>query len=295
MVILHAFPSWLHPVVCFFVSNYWRGEGYFCSTRQVLGPYIQERLDALDQEKELREAFTEPSALNWLINIAGGDERNLARLTHTETVLSLAGIHTMLLRQLSAICGFTTHPEYLEGLRTEIADLSEQWDKTFYNQLRKLDSFMRGSQGLAPPTVLGLKRIMQQPYTLQDGTLLPKGAYVCVAAHTIENEPRIYLEPEIFDGMRSFVQGNGTNNNNYTFAATETTVLGFGHGKTACPGRFFASLVIKMVVVKLITEYEFEFLPGEGRPQNWIAHEFMFASPWDRIRMRKRKVGTCPF
>ncbi|KAI1670823.1 cytochrome P450 monooxygenase [Pyrenophora tritici-repentis] len=295
VVILRAFPSWLHPVVCVFMPSYWRGKGYFRSARQVLGPYIQERLEALDQGKELREAFVEPSALNWLVDIAEGDERNLARLAHTETVLSLAGIHTMLLRQLSIIYDLTAHPEYLEGLRAEIADLSAQWNKASYSQLRKLDSFMRESQRLAPPTVLGLKRIMQQAYILQDGTLLPKGAYVCVAAYAIENDPRIYTEPEKFDGLRSFLQSDGTDSNKHTFAATDTTVLGFGHGKTACPGRFFASLVIKMSVIKLITEYEFEFLPGKGRPKNWMAHEFLFASPWDRIRMRRREVGTCPF
>jgi cytochrome P450 len=219
----------------------------------------------------------------------------MARLAHTEILLSLAGIHTMMLRQLFVIYDLTAHPEYLDGLRAEVAGLSAEWSKTSYDELRKLDSFMRESQRLTPPTVLGLKRIMQQPYTMQDGTVLPKGAYVCVAAHAIETDPSIYPEPEKFDGMRSFAQGVGTDSNQHTFAATDKTVLGFGYGKTACPGRFFASLVIKMSIVKLITEYEFEFLLGKGRPKNYTAFEFMFASPWDRVRMRKREVGTCPF
>jgi cytochrome P450 len=188
--------------------------------------------------------------------VAEGDERNLARLAHFETILSLAGIHTMLLRQLSFIYDLTAHPEYLQDLRAEVANHSALWNKTSYGQLRKLDSFMRESQRLAPPPVLGLKRIMQRPYTLLDGTLLPKGAYVCVAAYAIENDSRIYPEPEKFDGLRSFVQRNESDSNKHNFTATHTTVLGFGHGKTACPGRFFANLVIKMSVIKLITEYE---------------------------------------
>ncbi|KAL9640528.1 MAG: hypothetical protein Q9204_000675 [Flavoplaca sp. TL-2023a] len=196
----------------------------------------------------------------------------------------------MLLRQLSVIYDLTAHPEYTDILRAEIANLTSDWNKTSYARLRKLDSFMRESQRMAPPTVLGLKRIMQQPYTLEDGTHLSKGMYVCVAAHAIENDPKIFPEPQKFDGLRSFKgAGPDPNANLHSFAATETTVLGFGYGKTACPGRFFAALVIKMSIVKLISDYEFRFLPGEGRPKNRVIHEFLFASPWDKIQLRRRE------
>jgi len=296
VVILRAFPSWLHPVISCFIPSYWRGKGYFRRARQVLGSYIQERLDAVSEGKELKGAFLEPSALNWLVDIAEGSERNFQRLAHTETVLSLAGIHTMLLRQLSVIYDLTAHPKYMDGLHAEIASLAPNWNKTSYARLQKLDSFMRERQRQAPPTVLGLKRIMQQPYTLEDGTHLHKGAYVCVAAYAIENDPKIVPEPAKFDGLRSYkIEGPDLDSNIHAFASTETTVLGFGHGKTACPGRFFASLFIKMSIVKLISEYEFEFMPGEGRPKNWVIHEFLFASPWDKIRMRRRERPTCPF
>lgn len=292
VVILRAFPSWSHPVVSLFVPSYWRGKGYFRKARQVLGPFIQERLDASSEGRELKEKFLEPCALNWLIEIAERSERNVPRLAHTETVLSLAGIHTMLLRQLSVIYDLTAHPKHMDGLRAEIASLVPDWNKASYTRLRKLDSFMRESQRMAPPTILGLKRIMQQPYTLEDGTHLPKGAYVCVAAHAIENDPKLFPEPEKFDGLRSFRdEGPDPDVNIHAFAATETTVLGFGYGKTACPGRFFASLVIKMSIVKLISEYEFKFMPGQGRPKSWVVHEFLFASPWDKIQVRRRRAN----
>lgn len=296
VVILRAFPSWLYPIVSKFIPSYWRGKGYFRRAQQILGPYIQEHLDAISEGKELKEAFLEPSALNWLVDIAEGSERNTPRLAHTEVVLSLAGIHTMLLRQLSVVYDLISHPEYTHPLHAEIANLAPHWNKASYAQLRKLDSFMRESQRLAPPTVLGLKRIMQQPHTLEDGTHLPKGAYVCVAAHAIENDPKLFPDPEKFDGFRSCKGDEADLDSNiHAFASTETTVLGFGYGKTACPGRFFASLVIKMSIVKLISEYEFRFLPGKERPRNWVLHEFLFASPWDKIQMRRRERPTCPF
>ena len=286
----------MQPIISYFIPSWWRGKSYFRQARQVLGPYIQERLDALSQKKELKEAFREPNALNWLVDIAEGNERNFSRLAHTETVLSLAGIHTMLLRQLSVIYDLTAHPEYMEDLQAEIASQAMDWNKSSYARLQKLDSFMRESQRLAPPTVLGLKRIMQRPYTLEDGTHLPKGAYVCVAAYAIENDPKNFPEPSVFNGLRSYKDdGSHQDSNTHAFAATETTVLGFGYGKTACPGRFFASLVIKMSIVKLISEYDFRFLSGKGRPRSWVVHEFLFASPWDKIQMRRRDRATCPF
>ena len=296
VVLLRAFPSWLHPVVSCLIPSYWRGKSYFRQARKILSPYLQERLDISAEGKELNETFLEPNGLNWLVDIAEGSERNTSRLAHTETVLSLAGIHTMLLRQLSVIYDLTSHPEYLEDLRAEIEGFTPEWNSATYARLRKLDSFMRESQRLAPPTILGLKRIMQQSYTLKDGTLLPKGTYVAVAAHAIENDPEIFPNPETFDGMRSYNHaGSDSESNLHAFAATDTKVLGFGYGKTACPGRFFASLVIKMSIVKLISEYEFEFLPGEGRPKTWVIHEFLFASPWGKIRMRRKDKRTCPF
>ncbi|KAL9611749.1 MAG: hypothetical protein Q9167_003635 [Letrouitia subvulpina] len=296
VVILRAFPNWLHPVVSCFIPSCWRGKGYLRQAHQILGSYIQERLDALSEGKELKETFLEPNALNWLVDIAEGSERNSQRLAHTEIALSFAGIHTMLLRQLHVIYDLTAHPEYMNDLHTEISSLTPSWNKASYAQLRRLDSFMRESQRLAPPSVLGLRRIMQKPYTLKDGTHLLKGAYVCVAAYAIENDPKILPEPEKFDGLRSYKDGQlDPDSNIHAFASTETTVLGFGYGKTACPGRFFASLVIKMSIVKLISEYEFEFMPGNDRPKNWFAHEFIFASPWDKIRMRRREKPKCPF
>ncbi|GAT24847.1 2-deoxy-D-gluconate 3-dehydrogenase [Aspergillus luchuensis] len=72
-------------------------------------------------------------------------------------------------------------------------------------------------------------------------------------------------------------------------------VFDFGYGKTSCPGRHFASPIIKMVFVKLLTAYEFRVLLGHSRPKNYEAHKFIFPWPWDRIEFRTRKDRACPF
>lgn len=76
--------------------------------------------------------------------------------------------------------------------------------------------------------------------------------------------------------------------NRHQFVTIDRTNLEFGYGKSACPGRFFASLIIKVLFVKLLTEYEFRFLPRLGRPKNINFHEFVFPWPWEKVLVRER-------
>ena len=70
------------------------------------------------------------------------------------------------------------------------------------------------------------------------------------------------------------MRGGGKQNvNQFRYATTGRTNMSFGHGKNTCPGRFFASLAVKMVMVKLLTEYDFKSLPGATRPSNLMFHE----------------------
>lgn len=87
---------------------------------------------------------------------------------------------------------------------------------------------------------------------------------------------------------------NSSGSNPFLFETPTPTRLNFGYGRTACPGRFFASHAIKMVLVELFGDYEFRFLPGTGRPPNVMAHEFMFTSPDQKILVRRSRKAACP-
>ncbi|KAF2877680.1 hypothetical protein BDV95DRAFT_602044 [Massariosphaeria phaeospora] len=112
------------------------------------------------------------------------------------------------------------------------------------------------------------------------------------ATHAIENAA--VRDPGVFDGLRNYRKRQEKESVEHHFSSPDTTVLNFGFGKTACPGRFFASVMLKILFTKLVTEYEFKFLPGAKRPKNILVHEFLFPYPWDRMLIRK-KEGTCPF
>jgi cytochrome P450 len=133
-----------------------------------------------------------------------------------------------------------------------------------------------------------------------------------MAIHAIENDEAHTPDADRFDGLRSFrtweeerekqMAGkskasaiNINSGNPFLFETPTATSLNFGYGRTACPGRFFASHAIKMVLVKLFCDYEFQFLPGSGRPPNVMAHEFMFTSPEQKILVRRSRKALCPF
>ena len=56
-------------------------------------------------------------------------------------------------------------------------------------------------------------------------------------------------------------------------------MLNFGHRKSSCSGRFFASLEIKTIIIRLTMNYGFKFKDGGGRPTNMVAHEFVLPNP----------------
>ena len=274
----------------------------------LLGPRIHELLRKSDEGSWSPEDNEDDfNVLSWLADTAKGRDRNPETLAHVEVLLALASVHTTLLRMVNVLYDLTANPGYLKELQFEIEAESRSkqgWNEASYSQLQKLDSVLRESQRMSPPTILGMKRLFKQQYTFANGLQVPKGTYACLPTFAIENDPAHTSHPEIFDGLRSYRrrQQTGTgdailkgNDEQHQFSSLEPNILNFGYGKSACPGRYFASLIIKILFVKLLTEYDFEFLPGKGRPQNIMAHEFLFCWPWQRMLVRRKNDGICSF
>jgi cytochrome P450 len=65
--------------------------------------------------------------------------------------------------------------------------------------------------------------------------------------------------------------------------------LHFGHGKSACPGRWFASNELKLMLAIIIRDYDIALPEGETvRPPNIIRGTQMRADTSKQIRLRKR-------
>lgn len=270
----------------------WRSTNYIRRAQRLLVPEIKKRQVGRGTGKD----DTGSTLLEWMIEIAKDKERDPKDLAHLEVVISLASIHTSQMNAVHILYDLAEHSEYIEILRDEIRQVERedgewtQWNKNSFYKLKKLDSFMRESQRHNPPTLLSYHRIMQSDFVLQDGTVLAKGSHITMPVNEIQNDSSVTSEPKSFDPLRYYhMRQQHGQGHLHQFATTEENILNFGHGKYACPGRFFAALEIKSILVRLIMDYDWKLPDGQGRPENLMAHEFIFPNQEGVLYMKARK------
>ena len=124
-----------------------------------------------------------------------------------------------------------------------------------------LDSALRESMRISGfgSKVFNRKVIAPNGIILPNGVHLPHGVTVCVSGYSLHHDETIDPEPYQFN-YRRFARPNHTSptttSSILTAATTSLNYAIWGHGKHACPGRFFAVDMIKMVVAYIITHYE---------------------------------------
>lgn len=132
--------------------------------------------------------------------------------------------------------------------------------------------------------------------TLSSGLTLPTGTRFAFNLHGANNcstnpasNPAISKPSNEFDGFRFFnLRSKAGHENRYQFVSTGTDSFAFGHGLHACPGRFFASVEIKIMMVELLRCWEFE-LAGDGRRPANVEFQFGISPNVEaEVRFRRR-------
>jgi cytochrome P450 len=137
--------------------------------------------------------------------------------------------------------------------------------------------------------LVGFHRIVKSPIILSDGTRLPTGTHICLASEATSKDPRFIPHADEFDGLRYYnMRQVPEEAQRHQFATTDKNHLHFGHGKYACPGRFFASNELKIVLASLITRYDMKYPESQGRPVNLNADEFLYSDPATKVLLRRR-------
>ena len=129
-----------------------------------------------------------------------------------------------------------------------------------------------------------------EPLTLSDGTYLPKGTFIAVAAASPPLDPEVTPDPETFDAFRSYRKrlepGESTR---HQYGMVDKDHMHFGHGKHVCPGRFLAVNELKLILGFFLLNYNLKYPEGKGRPVNKTVDEFIFADPTATVLIKKRK------
>ncbi|KAI2628694.1 cytochrome p450 monooxygenase [Hypoxylon sp. NC1633] len=262
---LWQYPSWTWPVVQYFVPETKAIKRYFQETARMISPIISERVEQMRAPD-----FKAPSDMTqWLIQHAKGDPKNLNYHTRQHIVLNIAAIHTTSGQLSNTLYELAKRPEYLQPLRHEIEwhiGSGGEFTKQSLYQMKKMDSFLREVQRLNVPGLVSVNRKVLQTVTLSDGTVLPTNTSIAVAADGVARDNRIWGNAEVFDGFRfERMRKIGTDDNRYQFTSINEESLSFGHGRSACPGRFFAAAELKILLAKIIMNYDMKLL--EGDPQ----------------------------
>ncbi|TFK50189.1 cytochrome P450 [Heliocybe sulcata] len=259
-----------------------------------LRPIIEERLHNMEEHGD--NWLNKPNdLLQWLLEDAEGEERDVEHWTMRVLLVNFASIHTTSMAFTQALYDLAANPEYLQPMREEVAAAVNEdgWCRAALQKMRKVDSFLKESErflGLGIGT-FSLRRKVLKPYTFSDGTTVPVGVHVSAAVQCIHADEENYSDAEVFDGFRfAKLREEDGQSTKHQFVNTANNYLLFGRGRHACPGRFFAATELKTILAHLIMNYDVK-LEGDGlRPRDdWIGGSRM-PNRKAKVMFRKRQA-----
>jgi len=132
-----------------------------------------------------------------------------------------------------------------------------------------------------------MRRVALENVELPDGTIIPKHSTLGVSSHSMRDSS-VYENPEEWDGYRFYNMREIPGKENMAqLVSTSPAHLGFGHGKHACPGRFFAANEIKIIILQILDKYDFRVHKG-ARTEHMLYGFNINANPFVEMEIRRR-------
>ncbi|KAL9618286.1 MAG: hypothetical protein Q9160_006997 [Pyrenula sp. 1 TL-2023] len=298
---LRAIPSFLRPIAAVLISDLRRVYQHNDRARALVQPILQQR----ERDGKTVSGYAAPSdTIQWIRDLIPEEDREdyalQGALQLAITAVSVQSTSKLIVNIILNLMKYTGYvPILQEEIRSVLADCDGQWTLESMARLQKLDSFMKESLRYEPPLtacdIATFQRRATKPVKLSDGTSLPQGTLVLAPSDAVAFDPNFYPDPETFDGLRfhklrqqADESGRAGDKVRHQFVATSKTQIQFGLGRHACPGRWFAGHVIKMVVAAILLRYDLKFRAGEDRPNTFLFQTTNMPHPRTRILMRKK-------
>ncbi|OTA68817.1 cytochrome P450 [Hypoxylon sp. EC38] len=300
-VVLRLFPPWMHKFVVYLLPSRYRMIQQLAASKRIMSRLMAKHEDNKNRRARGEVTMEEETLLNWMLDNGTAEETTIQRMGTLQCIMTLASIHTTSIHITNILFDICARPEWIPILREEIDDAYSDQDynkphcniKKWLRRFDRLDSFQMEALRFNPPILLGPQRIVMKPYTLQDGITLPVGFRVAFPGYHHTFDPTTISDPDVFDPMRSYRKRKSSPSEakKHQAAQPSTSNLAFGYGNQSCPGRYLASAEAKMVVARLLHDFDIQFLPGKSRPQTWYADENSFIDPRAKLMIRKRRSG----
>lgn len=122
---------------------------------------------------------------------------------------------------------------------------------------------------------------------LSNGTVIPKNGMLAVSAHKLWDDDN-YENVASWDRYRFYrMRDDPERQTQAQLVTTAPENLAFGHGKHACPGRFFAANEVKIVLIYLL-RYDWKLLKGTV-PRILSGGFGMALDPTLKMEVRRRR------
>ncbi|KAF7369587.1 Cytochrome p450 [Mycena venus] len=287
-ILLRTLPEFIRPTIAKLIN---RTESYYKSARPHLESMLAHRLE--QEEKFGKDWDGKPNDyISWLL------ATNCQATTVRDLVFRVLGVNLPAIQTTSNSLGHSVfdlaqNPEYVEILREEIETVVAQdgWSRESLQKMVKLDSFAKESQrlwGIAPASS---GRRAMKPFTFSNGQTVPAGQDIMVTTQAI------HLDEGNYPGAREFrpfrwaeLRSQDEKSVVYDFVTPSKTFAAFGvPSRHTCPGRFFASMLIKQALAYLVLNYDMR-LEGTDRPKNLMLGSVMGPHPTAPVLFRKRQA-----
>ncbi|KFA78103.1 hypothetical protein S40288_05679 [Stachybotrys chartarum IBT 40288] len=293
---LQFFPEWARPWGQYLVSDLGKIRRDIAKAKELLEPVLSERLELLRRQDSGSMISEDPpnDMIQWLVEALPDNEKGDVQIqAELQLIVAAAAIHTTNNLLFDCMFDLADDPELQEELRQEAYQVLEEEDgwgkKESMSKLRKLDSFMGEVQRLRG-NITGFIRKVMQPITLSDGTQLPSGTKILAPLAGISQDERLFPNPTTFDALRFYRMRQETpeSNNRWQFTSVGDNNINFGAGRHACPGRFFASNEIKLIVAHFLLQYDIRLKPGAKRPKPMAMVMTKAPSPTAELEFKRR-------
>jgi ent-kaurene oxidase len=312
---LKILPSFVRPLVAPFSPHLWRIKKYYRNWKRLLHPEIEKRTH---NGRLVPLQGEDANMIDWIIE-ASGEKANEQDILNRSMGIGFAAIHTTTNHMTNVLFDLAARwdeygPEIVAEYKQALKEEGGVMTKNVVAKLSKMDSFMKESQRCSPPSsckftrhtpvqqyfrceygtnsyAVAFNRKVLQQHVLSDGTILPKSCWIAVASGPLMQDASQFSNPSTFDGFRYHRMRQEDSSlavaKTSQFTSTGVYSLVFGHGRYACPGRFFAGLEAKLMMVYILEHYEFRLPPGASRPKNIVYADALVPDPKACLEFRK--------
>lgn len=249
----------------------------------------QKLLDLI--EERITEKST-PSKASDIIQLFIDGTRSRDGWTPTKIVQVILGIwfasiHQPAMSLAYALNDICREGQHLAALRHELGSVlptNTNPPLGGIDSLPLLDAFLKESARLHPSDSISCRRKVLRPFKFTDGTTVASGEVVCVPMNAVLRDPANYYRSSEFDPGRFLAQGS-----KFSDATPEFPLWGLG--RHACPGRHYASRILKIAMGLLLQEYDVRLPSGSEdgfKTLSWRSS--VIPHPNAKMLFRRRKM-----